>query len=272
MYAFYCRNNLQHLHHRCPSGVHLRVGKTLILIVVANMTANSAAETKLSRKVSFNTRVTVVLIPERKEIKEAQCDLWWGRNDFSAFQQSAHSEIRLYAMYENINCKEAKNMLYQPSENDLTKYDETPELEAEWDLSIAAPSDDAEERESEEVENFSPKLMRHVDSVSLLADYESEKKQPLTPPRRSASTPTVTPDTTTRRRRNSEDDPHHYVSLCVPSKEFEPLVENERQNSADGTCRRSRGRIDQSSGFAVVCGLFSFTLPILGYYLMHYSN
>jgi hypothetical protein len=218
----------------------------------------------------------VVLIPERKEIKEAQCDLWWGRNDFSAFQQSAHSEIRLYAMYENINCKEAKNMLYQPSENDLTKYDDPKEIEGDWDMTISAPSEDAEDREGENAESFSPKLMRHVDSVSLLTNYEADEKPLLTPPKRSQSaqsTPALTPDTS-RRRRNSEDDPHHYVSLCVPSKEYEPLVENERQHSNDGTSRRSRvsGRIDQSSGFAVVCGLFSFTLPILGYYLMHYSN
>jgi hypothetical protein len=239
------------------------------------MTVNTSTETKAAPKVSFNNRVTVVLIPERKEIKEAQCDLWWGRNDFSAFQQSAHSEIRLYAMYENINCKEAKNMLYQPSENDLTKYDDnsSAELEGDWDMTIAAPSEDAEDKESEEGECFSPKLMRHVDSVSLLTDNESDSKPLLTPPKKSLSSVPITQDTS-RRRCNSEDDPHHYVSLCVPSKEYEPLLENERQNSNDGPSRRSRvsGRIDQSSGFAVVCGLFSFTLPILGYYLMHYSN
>jgi hypothetical protein len=179
-------------------------------------------------------------------------------------------------MYENINCKEAKNMLYQPSENDLTKYDDNTEIEGGWDMTIAAPSEDAEDKEDEEAESFSPKLMRHVDSVSLLTDYESESKPLLTPPKKSQSslsTAAITPDNS-RRRRNSEDDPHHYVSLCVPSKEYEPLLENERQNSNDGSSRRSKmsGRIDQSSGFAVVCGLFSFTLPILGYYLMHYSN
>lgn len=62
------------------------------------MTINEKTEElEQKRAVSFNTRVTVVLIPERKEIREAQCDLWWSMGEYCTFQQSAHSEIRLFA-------------------------------------------------------------------------------------------------------------------------------------------------------------------------------
>lgn len=226
------------------------------------MTVNTGGEKESSlKKISFNSRVTVVLIPERKEIKAAGCDLWWNRNDYTSFQQSAQSEIRLYAMYENINCKEAKSMLYQPSESDLTK-DEPEEIEDGWDMTLAVPSEDGASLDEKE-DFFSPKMLRHVDSVSLLIDHESaaNKAAPLSPVRSTSrlSLP--------MKPKPSEDDLHVHISLCVPSTDFEPLAEKDSAGR-----KRSSQRIDQSSGFAVVCGIFSFTLPIIGYYLMHYSN
>lgn len=228
-------------------------------------------EGKPDRNVSFNNRVTVVLIPQRKEIKAAGCDLWWSRGDYSAFQQSAHSEIRLYAMYENINCKEAKNMLYQPSENDLTKLDEDPDpADSGWELTPAATSEDAEDAQEEEEGSFSPILLRHVDSVSLLTDYDASP-DPSQVVQRSKSTATISSSPEKRPKESaSEDDLHSYVSFCVPSPECVPLMEV--TPSSDSRKGRISQRLDQSSGFAVVCGIFSFTLPIIGYYLMHYSN
>lgn len=224
-----------------------------------------------SRSVSFNTRVTVVLIPERREIKEAQCDLWWTRSDFSSFQQSAHNEIRLYSLYENVNCKEAKNILYQPNgadteadiEDDYVEIEEEQldmnsrdsELE-EADMSLASPS----------------KLMRHVDSVSLLAAYEENPVD--TPLMRKAKSSLPNFAMIDRTPTVSYEDPDFYVSLCVPSVEFDSL--STKESLSGGTATQSSTkvshRIDQSSGFAVVCGIFSFTLPILGFYLMHYSS
>jgi hypothetical protein len=227
------------------------------------MTTNTASENERpARKISFNSRVTVVLIPERREIKDAGCDLWWARNDYSTFQQSAQSEIRLYAMYENINCKEAKSMLYQPSENDLAHSNEREELDEGWDLALDAPSKDGDESEETEA-SFSPIMLRHVDSVTLLSDHD--KHSPPRSPVKSASSIKLSP---TKSKQSSEDDLHRYVSLCVPSKEYESLAEKECSHSR----RRQSARIDQSSGFVVACGIFSFTLPIIGYYLMHYSN
>ena len=224
------------------------------------------------RNVSFNNRVAVVLIPERREIKEAKCDLWWSRNDFSSFQQSAHNEIRLYAMYENVNCREAKNLLYQPSENDLRMCDEsTEELEEGWEMTMRRSSEDAIE-----VPEPQPKLglMRHVDSVTLLSDYESKKhliEETQTQPKVELA-PSVAKPVQPRKRLNSDDDPLRTISLCVISPEYEDLQEKESICDPSNRKNRDPNRIDQSSGFAVVCGLFSFTLPILGYYLMHYSS
>lgn len=228
---------------------------------------------KSGRSVSFNTRVTVVLIPERREIKEAQCDLWWTRSEFSSFQQAAHNEIRLYSLYENVNCKEAKNLLYQPNqaeaegniEDDYVEIDEEQldmnsrdsELEeADFSTGLASPS----------------KLMRHVDSVSLLSSYEENPVEPPALMTAKSSLPNFA--VIERTPSVSYEDPDFYVSLCVPSVEFDSLSTKETLCGGTAVQSSSRGshRIDQSSGFAVVCGIFSFTLPILGFYLMHYSS
>jgi hypothetical protein len=58
--------------------------------------SNSLKEGKCSEEskvflpsIRFNAFVKVVLIPSRKEIKKAKCDLWWTGEDFYMFQQSA---------------------------------------------------------------------------------------------------------------------------------------------------------------------------------------
>jgi hypothetical protein len=283
-----------------------------------------ADETSSARAVSFNTRVTVVLIPERKELKEANCDLWWNREEFFGFQQSAHSEIRLFALYENCNCKEAKQLLYQPCMEPEVTY---PEEEREsLDMSTRY-SENEEISEKERLKPPSPPatLIRHVDSVTLLSDYLEEDnsttnlKRPQSAPAgiQSSSNPYGMDDINvsliSRAKSSIQDmtqldepdqqikrtpagvlaspggsdgtaaatnDPHFYVSLCVPSVEYGELSVRERPGSGGaggaGKARRRRSssqqRLDQSSGFAVAFGIFSFTLPIIGYYLMHYSN
>lgn len=238
------------------------------------MTTIKAGGDDRSRAVSFNTRVTVVLIPERREIKEAQCDLWWSRSDFSSFQQSAHNEIRLYSLYENVNCKEAKNLLYQPNETDGEREIEDDYVEIEEEEQLDMNSRDSELEEAEQNMMMSPaKLMRHVDSVSLLAAYEENPVD--TPKLMKAKSSLANLAQIERTPSVSYDDPDFYVSLCVPSVEFDSLSTKESLSGGTATqnsTRVSGHRIDQSSGFAVVCGIFSFTLPILGFYLMHYSS
>jgi hypothetical protein len=49
------------------------------------------------KKVDFSPRVTVVLIPERKEYEKAQLNdqLWWNHEDYSTFKHNALNELRL---------------------------------------------------------------------------------------------------------------------------------------------------------------------------------
>lgn len=66
-------------------------------------------------KISFNNLMDVVLIPSRTEYSFLASDLWWEKGDYSIFQQSAFSEIRLYATLYSLEFKKARNKLYQPS-------------------------------------------------------------------------------------------------------------------------------------------------------------
>lgn len=219
------------------------------------------------RAVSFNTRVTVVLIPERREIREANCDLWWARGDYCTFQQSAHSEIRLFALYENIDCREAKTLLYQPNqleETSTTNDDDDDYFEPSEELDMSTRDSEAEEA-VEECKSAPSSLMRHVDSVSLLSAYNAND---VTPMKKSMSSAMNLAEVAKVIPAASED-PFFYVSLCVPSKESEPLSTREYVSAA---VQSKPPRREQGNGFAVACGIFSFTLPIIGYYLMHYSS
>lgn len=83
--------------------------------VVGPRPNKSSIKEKTTSKVSFNTAMDVVLIPSRCEYFKYSCDLWWGKADYSVFQQSAFSEIRLFALCECIEFKKARQKLYQPN-------------------------------------------------------------------------------------------------------------------------------------------------------------
>jgi hypothetical protein len=112
-------------------------------------------------------------------------------------------------------------------------------------------------------------LMRHVDSVSLLSGYNANEVTPMKMSKSSSSVMNMAE--IAKLVPAASDDPYFYVSLCVPSVEFEPLSTKECVSSVLPGGKHSH-RSEQGNGFAVVCGIFSFTLPIIGYYLMHYSN
>ena len=84
------------------------------------MQMEETTETKLSRNVSFNEKVRVVLVPSRIEYKHAKLIplLWWNGEEFLNFQQTAYSELRLLSTSENINMKEARTRLYQQQSTD----------------------------------------------------------------------------------------------------------------------------------------------------------
>jgi hypothetical protein len=69
-----------------------------------------------SSLVVFSSSLRVVLVPNKQEYKEAKCDLWWTGEDFSAFHESARSEVKTCSMNRSVSHKEAKAILYQPGE------------------------------------------------------------------------------------------------------------------------------------------------------------
>lgn len=160
-------------------------------------------------------------------------------------------------------------MLYQPTESDLKMTSEADDIDEGWDLALDGSFRNSEESTEENEESFSPIMLRHVDSVTLLSEHvqgKSESEAPLTPAK-CVSSAKLSP---TKPKQPAEEDLHPYVSFCVASHVYEALVEKE--NTRAPSRGRSAQRIDHSSGFAVACGIFSFTLPIIGYYLMHYSS
>lgn len=163
------------------------------------------------RSVGFKQEVQVILIPEKSEIKEAKLDLWWEKHDYSLFQQSAHTEIRLYSSYEKISFREAKRQLYQPSSSDK--------------LYMSAPCS--------KPSSMSRPLLR---PLSRAASEGDAGKVDLS----------ITTD-------EAEDS----LLLCVISNTFAELSQPK--------CRKP-ATYDR---FTVLIGFLSFTLPLVGYYLLH---
>jgi hypothetical protein len=83
--------------------------------VVGHGSPTKSSMKKSTTRVSFNSSMDVVLIPSRFEYFKYSCDLWWGKSDYTIFQQSAFSEIRLFALCECIEFKKARQKLYQPN-------------------------------------------------------------------------------------------------------------------------------------------------------------
>jgi hypothetical protein len=72
---------------------------------------------KKRKKVSFYSIVNVSLIPSINDFCYFKRDLWWCENDYNSFYTSANQEIRdLVKKHPNITLKNAKKLLYQPSD------------------------------------------------------------------------------------------------------------------------------------------------------------
>ena len=73
---------------------------------VAEVTINKKDKRK---NVKFNTAVHVVLIPTRKDYRNAGLGevMWFSDDDYRLFKESATVEVKRYmAIHSNINCKE----------------------------------------------------------------------------------------------------------------------------------------------------------------------
>lgn len=180
------------------------------------------------RSVVFNQLVQVVLIPEKSELKEAQLDLWWAKHDYTVFQQSAHSEIRLYSSYERVSFREAKKKLYQPSSSDRLY------------MSMPCHSHTAtsEQPSNADKRNTDSSLVSSLSSPLLIRTAEEE-------------------DFDINSQSSSIDDSDDYLLLCVISNTYAELSQPK--------CRK---KVEYDS-FTVLIGFLSFTLPLVGYYLLH---
>ena len=70
------------------------------------------------KKVNFNPRVNVVLIPSSSEYEEAglRACLWWSREEFNSFKRSARRELEFFIrLQDTVDSGTALRMLYQPS-------------------------------------------------------------------------------------------------------------------------------------------------------------
>jgi len=169
------------------------------------------------RSVVFNQLVQVVLIPEKSELKEARLDLWWEKQDYAVFQQSAHSEIRLYSSYEKVTFREAKKKLYQPSSSDR--------------LYMSMPC-----YHSHKVTSELSNAEINTDSSSLLSlehDFDISSQS------------------------SSIDDTDDHLLLSVISNTYAVLSQPK--------CRK---KVVYDT-YTVLIGFLSFTLPLVGYYLLH---
>lgn len=177
------------------------------------------------RSVVFNQLVQVVLIPEKSELKEAQLDLWWEKQDYAVFQKSAHSEIRLYSSYEKVTFREAKKKLYQPSSSDRL-YMSMP---CHNHKVTSEPSNAEINTDSSLLSLSSPLLVRTAEED----DFDISSQNSII------------------------DDTDDYLLLCVISNTYAELSQPK--------CKK---KVTYDS-FTVLIGFLSFTLPLVGYYLLH---
>lgn len=160
---------------------------------------SSDEESGSSKKalVEFSSSLRVVLVPSRQEYKEAKCDLWFTGDDFSAFHETARSEVKTFAKSRSITNKEAKIILYQPStegEEEDDPYDDyvmggksrESSVDSERNLSMDSDSGGGAVGSGwsfsmpllspTPLEESEPMGLQRVDSMSILSAKKCKKK------------------------------------------------------------------------------------------------
>ena len=186
---------------------------------------------KVKKTLNFNNLLKVVLIPCREELRKAQCDLWWTGNDFLTFKQAARNEIKLLSVLENICMTDARQKLYQPGHD------------------IAEEDDDDSESQYTAKYRKTPvlserKSLRTVSSVLCI---------PKVPSNASLDSNEFYLDSETE----------YCLSLCVPLEEPGLLSTKERPS-------RKMQLSPFYQWFIMILTLLSFSLPLVGYYLLFF--
>lgn len=195
----------------------------------------------------------MVLIPSRNEYMSAGLNpiLWWTRDDYNSFKQSANSEIRLFSVHEGINMKEASKKLYQPQACDLTddSYNEDDDYyveDVEDAIDDNTSTDEVTGDNNNERNECSFPLQRSdsLDCMSSLKQHEQNGS-----PKRCLMRAKDSAEFLSSFKHSSEIiTPDEYLSFCVPLKEPVVLIEKETRK------REGKKKNDLSS--IIVLGSF----------------
>lgn len=266
---------------------------------------------KRDRGVSFCGSVSVVLIPERSEYKIANCDLWWNREDYFSFHQSAFSELKLFSLYENICPREARKKLYQPTDADretdgACSYGEffetdsdNPEesmkeniIDSDVQVNVRpmqkiSSIDQLAQNAENNLNRMNPKLMPKESSIEKLCSKAAPKEEEVFDGllHHTSSVPMdlcsaageeeeeLTLPIESPTKVSAEAEAEYFLSFCVQMSEAEQLcTKSKRRGSKQRRSKRTTDEADPANSLTFVLGLFSFTLPIVGYYVMHYCQ
>ncbi len=193
---------------------------------------------KKSFVVNFNNLLKVVLIPSREEYRSAQCDLWWSGNDFNSFKQSARSEIKLLAVFENICMTEARRKLYQPGH---------PQCDNNEEDSYYSKDDDSESQMETKPMISKKQTLHTVSSIACLSNVV--QTQGLTD--------------LLKFDECIDDESEVCLSLCVPLEEPGVLSTKERPS------RKTKSPLTHT--ILTVISIASFALPLFGYYYVYFN-
>jgi hypothetical protein len=254
---------------------------------LATECSNAAQEKKETEQqrsglVNFSSSLKVVLIPSRQEYKDAGCNLWWSSEDFSAFQDSARSEVKTLSLHENIHPKEAKAKLYQPNPRDLEDDYGNVNIEDDYfnfDHSRESSMDSERNNSSESdagVPNFfsipllSPVPRRSIPKVNSMECLAARKCKRKHKDREKNGKYDMVSEVI------FDEDPHEFafgassaapifyedLSLCVAVATEAPLLNKERMS-------RKAGPKDEESVHVPSLILY-MTIPLVGYYVLTY--
>lgn len=259
-------------------------------------------------KVRFYRFSSVILIPSRTEYRMAECDLWWQREDFVGFQQTACSELRMLCNIDSIGVREARRRLYQPefakdaerrrlhdlggeygddsqSRRNSMFMDTDNNTSDEYEGFVSTASSSPSSTENDEMSPIlnlttSPsKLSLQVfqsagDLVRLAANHQSDVEMDtddLSPSFSDSHAMAETEGTSMTPGGSPVRRLRHWsLHLCVPLKPFTvPLVLEPSHTSHHGRRRGSRNGARDNSGFLAVMGFCSFALPIVGFLIFN---
>lgn len=228
----------------------------------------------------FNRTCNVVLIPSRIEFKQADCDLWWQREDFVSFQQSACSELRMLCNIDNIGVREARRRLYQPETaedaekrglNDLGSESRSGTMSTSsstYSLQSLDEADSSQQDDDGELFSWgaSPSAMTVPPSPSKLSLRVFQSAGNLAELARQHDM--ENDDLLSEAIPSLPQDDHWNLQLCVVLQRQIPLVLEAPSSPSSGR-RSSREPPDADSGLIAVMGFCSFALPLVGYFFFN---